>query len=140
MKSTCWNETNPTCILFLLQLNHTDGGFKAISGSQSLWKCVHIDELRAPSQMLPSLIKYKGKSVSSMFDYDAMQKDNNLLLEVTELVKGCLQSAMKELNETKTMSSDDISSKINTLVQLLTVHVGKVIFHSLLKNVANIQV
>lgn len=55
--------------MFLLQLNHVHGeGHKALSGSQTSWKCIHIDELREPSEKLPSLIRYLGRPISSLFD------------------------------------------------------------------------
>ena len=67
-KAEYWNELQPVHVLFLLQLNHIHGeGFKALSGSQTSWKYMHIDELREPSEKLPSLIRYLGKPISSLF-------------------------------------------------------------------------
>ena len=64
-----WRELYPVHVLFLLQLNHIHGeGFKVLSGSQTSWKCIHIDELREPSEKLPSLIRYLGRPISSLFD------------------------------------------------------------------------
>ena len=67
-KTEYWNKLHPVHILFLLQLNHIHGeGFKALSGSQTSWKYVHIDELREPNERLPSLIRYLGKPISFLF-------------------------------------------------------------------------
>ena len=67
-KAEYWNELHPVHVLFLLQLSHIHGeGFKALSGSQTSWKYMHIDELREPSEKLPSLIRYLGKPISSLF-------------------------------------------------------------------------
>ena len=71
-----WKELYPVHVLFLLQLNHIHGeGFKVLSGSQTSWKCIHIDELREPSEKLPSLIRYLGRPISSLFDLEPNSVD-----------------------------------------------------------------
>ena len=126
IKAYCSNGKDSVLILFLLQLNHTQGGFKALSGSQSLWKCVHIDELRTPTKILPSLIKYTGQSVCHMFEFESRDDAKEKLFEVTELVKGCIQSAVKDLNQSKAMSTEDVTMKINILDHFLSTHEGEV--------------
>ena len=69
----------PVHVLFLLQLNHIHGeGFKALSGLQTSWKRIHIDELREPSEKFPSLIHYLGKPISSMFHLKSYAADNHI--------------------------------------------------------------
>ena len=112
----------PVYILFLLQLNHVHGGFKALSGSQSMGNCIHIDELREPKKSQPSLINYAGTSISSLFDFEQAKHRK---LEILEIVKGCVQSALKELNDLKSMSNDEISEKIKVLQELIDDKEGK---------------
>ncbi|XP_057290514.1 E3 ubiquitin-protein ligase rnf213-alpha-like isoform X3 [Hydractinia symbiolongicarpus] len=116
-KANSGAENDNACILFLLQLNHTHGGFKAKSGSQALWNCFHIDELREANKGLPSLIQYAGKSMRSLFDFKTKDFHNS---EVIHIVKGCIQAAMKNLNEVKHMLTDEIRAKITILYDQLS--------------------
>ena len=78
-RSEYWKKLYPVHVLFLLQLNHIHGeGFKALSGLQTSWKCIHIDELREPSDKFPSLIHYLGKPISSMFHLKSYTAENHI--------------------------------------------------------------
>ena len=69
----------PVHVLFLLQLNNIHGeGLKALSGLQTSWKCIHIDELREPNEKFPSLIHYLGKPISSMFHLKSYAAENHV--------------------------------------------------------------
>ena len=153
-KTEYWKELYPVHVLFLLQLNHVHGeGFKALSGSQTSWKYMHIDELREPSEKLPSLIRYLGKPVSSLFvlksnsgechaqpveeqlnDIEDLQREGDpeteKLIDVVEemlpIIKGCIQAAMRELSDTKKMTTDDVGMKIKILFDLLQNNQGKI--------------
>ena len=167
-KAEYWKELHPVHVLFLLQLNHVHGeGFKALSGSQTSWNHMHIDELREPSEKLPSLIRYLGKPVSSLFvlksnsgechaqpvgkQLNDMEDDSfmdtgpvgmeevNLQIEsdpesekvidaveqMLPIIKGCIQAAMRELSDTKKMTTDDVGIKIKILFDLLQNNQGK---------------
>ena len=168
-KTEYWKEQYPVHVLFLLQLNHVHGeGFKALSGSQTSWKYMHIDELREPSEKMPSLIRYLGKPVSSLFvlksnsgechaqpveeqlndmeDHSFMatepvrveevylqregdpesEKFIDVVEEMLPIIKGCIQAAMRELSDTKKMTTDDVGMKIKILFDLLQNNQGKI--------------
>ena len=77
-RSEYWKNLYPVHVLFLLQLNHIHGeGFKALSGLQTSWKCIHIDELREPSEKFPSLIHYLGNPISAMFHLKSYAAENH---------------------------------------------------------------
>ena len=129
---------------------------------------MHIDELREPSEKLPSLIRYLGKPVSSLFvlksnsgechaqpveeqlndmeDHSFMatepvrveevylqsegdpesEKLKDVVEEMLPIIKGCIQTAMKELSDTKKMTTDDVGMKIKILFDLLQNNQGKI--------------
>ncbi|XP_066922902.1 E3 ubiquitin-protein ligase rnf213-alpha-like [Clytia hemisphaerica] len=92
-------------VVFLLQLTR---GAKSLVSYQSIWECIHIDEIRQDDK--PKLIDYIGKPISSLFEenYDWFH-----------LIQSSVQGGIEIVNKKSAMKADVITKKINILHQLL---------------------
>uniref|UniRef100_A0A7M5U071 RZ-type domain-containing protein n=1 Tax=Clytia hemisphaerica TaxID=252671 RepID=A0A7M5U071_9CNID len=92
-------------VVFLLQLTR---GAKSLVSYQSIWECIHIDEIRQDGK--PKLINYIGKPISSLFEenYDWFH-----------LIQSSVQGAVEIVNKKSAMKADVITKKINILNQML---------------------
>ena len=115
-------------ILFLVQLNQSRSGFKVLSGLCTSWLCAHIDELRLPTSSLPLLTKYAMKPISSIFDEELIKQDGGVM-EAIALIKGCLQVCVREVNDVKKMSTEEVTIMIKILTALLNTEEGEKIIH-----------
>ena len=98
-----------------MQLNYKAKRLNLLS-SLSLWECCHIDELR--SSNLPSFIKYTGKSLHEILSFEDAR------LQMIQLILGCTQMAVRRLSETKQMSIEEISQRIDIITKLLRSNPG----------------
>ena len=108
-------------ILFVVQLKRVAGGCKQLGGFHGgNWLSVHIDELRPPTDEMPSLIPYANKPVSSLFDIKAGDTFAEVALPVG-LLKRCVQPAVAELNLKEGGSnSERVVKRIRVTLQLLS--------------------
>ena len=74
----------PIFMLFLLQLGYKKCGFKVLGVSQVSCTCIHIDELRKPSDTLPSLIEYVDQPLSSIFNVEVVKEEEEVSSVVME--------------------------------------------------------
>lgn len=127
-------------ILFLLQLGYKKSGFKVIGVSQQTCTCVHIDELRKPCLIFPSLIDYVDKPLSNIFDIcdhkhgnqgyvgedEVDEKIDQTITDIKKagqaasIITSCLQESTKELSNINPMLIGEITDLIKTTTTLLS--------------------
>ena len=89
-------------IVFVIQLKPVAGGCKQLGGFYGgNWISVHIDDLRPPTEDMPSLIAYSKKQISSLFSInsDDAQASNSHLSLLVGILKRCVQPAVADLNQ-----------------------------------------
>ena len=128
-------------MLFLLQLGYKKCGFKVLGVSQVSCTCIHIDELRKPSDTFPSLIEYVDQPLSSIFNVEVVDKelavkmdidsdsdsdveedieiDQQKVVQAVSIINSCLQEAIKELNNIKAMDVKEVTELIKTMKDVL---------------------
>ena len=74
----------PIFMLFLLQLGYKKCGFKVLGVSQVSCTCIHIDELRKPSDTFPSLIEYVDQALSSIFNVEVVKEEEEVSSVIME--------------------------------------------------------
>ena len=108
-------------IVFVVQLKRIAGGCKQLGGFHGgNWLSVHIDELRPPTEDMPSLIPYSNRPVSSLFDVVTQPSHMHLAI-ATGLLKRCVQPAVAELNQKEGGSnSERVITRIKVTLHLLS--------------------
>ena len=108
-------------IIFVVQLRRISGGCKQLGGFHGRnWLSVHIDELRSPTEEMPSLIAFADKPISSLFSMDTGASHAQLALPIGFL-KRCVQPAVAELNQKERVrNSERVIKRIRGMLQLLS--------------------